>query len=169
MFAGPGRGLLEVHNGQLVPLCHGENLWREAQRRGQAGKVAIHPAPPAMPDIRCLPRRIAARHGIGQGASPGLLPQGLHPERRACYNCGGLLKEMGMSISVRIDDALVEQARAAAKAEFRTVQGQIEFWAKVGRAALDNPDLPASFIAESLMAMAEPSEEATPFSPRHRK
>jgi len=74
-----------------------------------------------------------------------------------------------MSISVRIDDALVEQARAAAKAEFRTVQGQIEFWAKVGRAALDNPDLPASFIAESLMAMAEPSEEATPFSPRHRK
>lgn len=74
-----------------------------------------------------------------------------------------------MSISVRIDDALVEQARAAAKAEFRTVQGQIEFWAKVGRAALDNPDLPASFIAESLMAMAEPSAEATPFSPRRRK
>lgn len=45
------------------------------------------------------------------------------------------------SISVRIDARLVEQARAEAKAEYRTVQGQLEFWAKVGRAALDNPDL----------------------------
>jgi hypothetical protein len=74
-----------------------------------------------------------------------------------------------MSTSVRIDDALVTQARSAAKAEFRTVQGQIEFWAKVGRAALDNPDLPASFIAESLMSMAEPHEELTAFVPRSQK
>lgn len=74
-----------------------------------------------------------------------------------------------MSTSVRIDDTLVAQARTTAKAEFRTVQGQIEFWAKVGRAALDNPDLPASFIAESLMSMAEPREEATAFVPRSRK
>lgn len=73
-----------------------------------------------------------------------------------------------MSVSVRIDDALVDQARTAAKAEFRTVQGQIEFWAKVGRAALENPDLPASFISESLMAMAEPREETTAFVPRTR-
>ena len=70
------------------------------------------------------------------------------------------------TISVRIDEALVDAARAAAKAEFRTVQGQVEFWAKVGRAALDNPDLPASFIAESLMGLAEPCEDATPFVPR---
>lgn len=74
-----------------------------------------------------------------------------------------------MSVSVRIDDTLVDQARAAAKAEFRTVQGQIEFWARVGRAALDNPDLPASFIAESLMAINEPRDEAEPFVPRIRK
>jgi hypothetical protein len=73
-----------------------------------------------------------------------------------------------MSVSVRIDEALVDQARAAAKAEFRTLQGQIEFWAKVGRAALDNPDLPASFIAESLMTMAELREETTAFVPRTR-
>ena len=70
------------------------------------------------------------------------------------------------TISVRIDEALVDAARAAAKAEFRTVQGQVEFWAKVGRAALDNPDLPASFIAESLRGLAEPREDATPFVPR---
>ena len=70
------------------------------------------------------------------------------------------------TISVRIDESLVDAARAAAKAEFRTVQGQVEFWAKVGRAALDNPDLPASFIAESLMSLAEQHEDATPFTPR---
>jgi len=71
-----------------------------------------------------------------------------------------------MSASVRIDETLVAQARAASKAEFRTVQGQIEFWARVGRAAIDNPDLPSSFIAESIMAMAEAHEEATDFVPR---
>ena len=70
------------------------------------------------------------------------------------------------TISVRFDETLVDAARTAAKAEFRTVQGQVEFWAKVGRAALDNPDLPASFIAESLMSLAEPREDATPFVPR---
>ncbi|GAB1411240.1 hypothetical protein MASR1M90_23940 [Desulfovibrionales bacterium] len=70
------------------------------------------------------------------------------------------------TVSVRIDKSLVLEARIAAKAEFRTVQGQVEFWAKVGRAALDNPDLPASFIAESLMSMAEPRDQATPFIPR---
>jgi len=70
------------------------------------------------------------------------------------------------TVSVRIDEKLVAAARTAAKAEFRTVQGQLEFWAKVGRAALDNPDLPASFIAESLMSMNEPREDCTPFVPR---
>ncbi|NEX23793.1 ParD-like family protein [Thiorhodococcus mannitoliphagus] len=70
------------------------------------------------------------------------------------------------TVSIRIDETLVNAARSAAKSEFRTLQGQIEFWAKVGRAALDNPDLPASFIAESLMSMNEPADEATPFVPR---
>lgn len=69
---------------------------------------------------------------------------------------------MGTS-SIRIDEDLVNAARDVAKAEFRTVQGQLEFWAKVGRAALDNPDLPASFIAETLMSMAEPREDSAPF------
>lgn len=70
------------------------------------------------------------------------------------------------TVSVRIEESLVGAARTAAKAEFRTVQGQLEFWAKVGRAALDNPDLPASFIAESLMSMAESREDSSAFIPR---
>jgi hypothetical protein len=72
------------------------------------------------------------------------------------------------TVSMRIDESLVGAARVAAKAEFRTVQGQVEFWAKVGRAALDNPDLPASFIAESLMSLAEPREDSAVFVARSR-
>jgi len=74
-----------------------------------------------------------------------------------------------MGMPVRIDDTLYEQARAEAKIERRTIAGQIEFWAMVGRAALDNPDLPVTFVAESLLAMSEPREDATPFVPRSRR
>lgn len=73
-----------------------------------------------------------------------------------------------MGLPVRIDDTLYEQAKAEAQAEHRTIAGQIEFWAKVGRAALDNPDLPVEFIAESIVSLAEPREQATPFVPRSR-
>lgn len=76
---------------------------------------------------------------------------------------------MSATTSIRIEQVLYQQARADAAAEHRTISGQIEFWAKVGRAALDNPDLPASFIAESLASMAEPREQATPFVPRNRR
>lgn len=34
------------------------------------------------------------------------------------------------------------------------------------RAALANPDLPTSFVTESLMSMAEPREDSLPFVPR---
>ncbi len=75
---------------------------------------------------------------------------------------------MTATTSIRIDQVLYNQAKADAAAEHRTIAGQIEFWAKVGRAALDNPDLPVSFVAESLVSMAEPREDATPFVPRSR-
>lgn len=75
---------------------------------------------------------------------------------------------MSTTTSIRIDQSLYNQAKADAAAEHRTIAGQIEFWAKVGRAALDNPDLPVSFVAESLASMAESREEAMPFVPRNR-
>ena len=75
---------------------------------------------------------------------------------------------MSATTSIRIHQALYDQAKADAVAEHRTIAGQVEFWAKVGRAALDNPDLPVSFVAESLASMAEPREHATPFVPRNR-
>ena len=74
-----------------------------------------------------------------------------------------------MGMPVRIDDTLYEQARAEAQIEHRTIAGQIEFWAMVGRAALDNPDLPVTFIAQSLAGLAEPREQATLFVPRSQR
>ena len=64
------------------------------------------------------------------------------------------------------DDALLTAAHMASKTGLRTAQGQIEFWAKVGRAALDNPDLPASFVISSLISLEEPHEDGSPFVPR---
>ena len=75
---------------------------------------------------------------------------------------------MSESTSIRIDKNFYEQARVDAATEHRTIAGQIEFWAKVGRAALDNPDLPVTFVAESLASLSEPREFATPFVPRSR-
>lgn len=83
------------------------------------------------------------------------------------HNCGKFIR-MSATTSIRIDQTLYNQAKVDAAAEHRTIAGQIEFWAKVGRAALDNPDLPVSFIAESLISMAEPRADATPFVPRSR-
>ena len=76
---------------------------------------------------------------------------------------------MPSSTSIRINQDLYEQAKQDAALEHRTISGQIEFWARVGRAALDNPDLPVDFIAESLVLLAEPGEYAQPFVPRSRR
>ena len=76
---------------------------------------------------------------------------------------------MTTSISIRIDQTLYNQAKNEAAAEHPTIAGQVEYWAKVGRAALDNPDLPVSFVAESLASMAEPREDAVPCAPRSRR
>ena len=57
-----------------------------------------------------------------------------------------------MSIAIRIDDELYEQAKRGAEAEYRTVPLQVTYWAKIGKAALDNPDLPVEFIRDILAA-----------------
>ena len=72
-----------------------------------------------------------------------------------------------MSQSIRIDESLHELARNYAKAERRTIAGQIEFWALVGKAALDNPDLPIDFVRDLLIAKAQSDAELTPFEPEN--
>ena len=76
---------------------------------------------------------------------------------------------MTASTSIRIDQTLYDQARADAMVEHRSISGQVEYWARVGRAALDNPDLPVGFIAESLASMSESHDDATAFIARSRR
>ncbi len=68
-----------------------------------------------------------------------------------------------MSMPVRIDDELYEQAKIASKGECRTISGQLEFWAKLGKAALDNPDLPIEFVRELLIARTEDRQQLSTF------
>jgi hypothetical protein len=77
-------------------------------------------------------------------------------------------KEIAMGMPVRIDDQLYEQAKAHALAERRSIAGQVEFWAMVGKAALDNPDLPIDFVRDLLVARAEGPTLATAFVPQGR-
>ena len=69
-----------------------------------------------------------------------------------------------MPIAVRISDDLVKKARARSRALNRSVAGQIEYWAKIGEIAEDNPDIPFSFIQEILIGIEQVKEgEVTPY------
>ncbi|KQN55162.1 hypothetical protein GKQ23_08585 [Erwinia sp. E602] len=60
-----------------------------------------------------------------------------------------------MAISVRLDEDFVSDVKVHAEAASRSIPKQIEYWAKIGRIAEDNPDLPFSFIWEILLAQSE--------------
>ncbi len=61
-----------------------------------------------------------------------------------------------MSIAVRISDDLVKKARS--RALKRSIAGQIEYWAKIGEIAEDNPDLPFSLIQNILIGLEQVKE-----------
>ena len=67
-----------------------------------------------------------------------------------------------MSIPIRIDEELYDQAKRTALAESRTVPLQIAYWAKLGKLALENPDLPIEFIRDILIAKS--MNEHEPFT-----
>lgn len=64
------------------------------------------------------------------------------------------------NFSVQIDEDLFRAATVEGKANSLSTDGQINFWAKVGRNSLANPDLPVDFIAKVLIAKDQPT---TPF------
>ena len=74
-----------------------------------------------------------------------------------------------MGLPVRIDSDLYDQAKSHAHAERRTIAGQIEFWAIIGKAALDNPDLPIDFVRDLMIAKGEGEALATPFIPQSKR
>ena len=59
------------------------------------------------------------------------------------------------STTIRISKSLAESAKVVAKAMSRSLNGQVEHWAKLGRAMEENPDLPFKFVKEILIAQEE--------------
>jgi len=60
-----------------------------------------------------------------------------------------------MPVAMKISDALVDDAKPYAVAEHRSVPKQIEYWARIGKAVTDNPDLPVSMVREIMLAQQE--------------
>jgi hypothetical protein len=70
-----------------------------------------------------------------------------------------------MGRPIRINNALYREVREHAHAEQRTIARQLEFWARMGKASLDNPDLPTEFVKDLLIARAEGRSLTTSFTP----
>ena len=68
-----------------------------------------------------------------------------------------------MGVPVRIDEFIYNEAKKVARSEFRTIPNQIEFWAHLGKCALDNPDLPIEFVKDIIMSQRQDRSLAEPF------
>ena len=64
-----------------------------------------------------------------------------------------------MSTVIRISDELAREAKTRSTVEKRSLTSQVEYWARIGRIAEDNPELPFAFIREVLIAQEESKQE----------
>lgn len=60
-----------------------------------------------------------------------------------------------MTTAVRITNDLVRDAKIYSKIDKRSLTGQIEYWARIGKCAEENPDLTYSLIKDILIGLAE--------------
>jgi hypothetical protein len=60
-----------------------------------------------------------------------------------------------MAVAMKLSDELVEDAKPYAAAEHRSVPKQIEYWARIGKAVTDNPDMPVRLIQDIMLAREE--------------
>ena len=60
-----------------------------------------------------------------------------------------------MPTAVRISDGLVNEARKFSKVDHRSLTGQIEHWARIGKCAEENTDLTYDLIKEILIGIEE--------------
>ncbi len=72
-----------------------------------------------------------------------------------------------MGIPIRVDESIYNAAKQTAKAECRSIPCQIEFWAKIGKCALENPDLPIDMIQDLLVSNQQDPNIAEPFNIDH--
>jgi hypothetical protein len=66
--------------------------------------------------------------------------------------------------AVRISTEMYNQAQMTAEGASRSTSGQLEYWAKLGRAAEDNPDLPIDLIRDILISKGQNRHLAEVFS-----
>jgi hypothetical protein len=64
---------------------------------------------------------------------------------------------------VFISPHLYGLAKVHSSKDCRTLSDQVQYWATVGKAALDNPDLPIHFVQDILLAQKEGKAFAKPF------
>ena len=60
-----------------------------------------------------------------------------------------------MPTAVRISDSLLNEARKYSKVDHRSITGQIEHWARIGKCIEENPDLTYDLIKEIFIGMEE--------------
>ncbi|MFH1447003.1 MAG: hypothetical protein ABIG43_06295 [Chloroflexota bacterium] len=60
-----------------------------------------------------------------------------------------------MATAVRVSEKLIDEAKKFSRIDHRSVAGQIEHWARMGKCAEENPDLPYSLIKEILIGLDE--------------
>jgi len=60
-----------------------------------------------------------------------------------------------MAMAIKLSDDLVSDARTHGKAQHRSPPGQIEYWARLGKLADENPDLPLGFVKDILTGLQE--------------
>lgn len=60
-----------------------------------------------------------------------------------------------MSTVIRISSDLAREAKIRSNVERRSLTAQVEYWAVIGKAVEENPDLPYSFIKEVLLGIEE--------------
>ena len=60
-----------------------------------------------------------------------------------------------MATAVRISEILVNEAKRFGRIDHRSLAGQIEQWAQMGKCVEENPDLPYSLIKEILIGLDE--------------
>lgn len=60
-----------------------------------------------------------------------------------------------MAVALKLSDELVEDAKPHAAAEHRSVPKQIEYWARIGKAVLENPELPLRLIQNTILSREE--------------
>jgi hypothetical protein len=69
------------------------------------------------------------------------------------YFCN--INSKNMASAIRISDELVKIARKVSKVQNRSLTGQIEYWAKIGKIAEENPDMPYNLIKDILLGKQE--------------